>query len=122
MINLSIDETTIQIIIPVIVGINIDKIVHFSPLGQQELAGITEKYLRQLKERAAAAGIRLLLPEDLAEKISTGEMIGGARGLRRLVQDRVEGPLAVFLLQWGKSTGSVRGIWESGVLRFGAES
>ena len=100
----------------------VDKIVHFSPLGQQELTGITEKYLGQLKERAAAAGIRLLLPEDLAEKISTGEMIGGARGLRRLVQDRVEGPLAVFLLQWGKNTGSVRGIWESGVLRFGAES
>jgi len=101
----------------------IDKIIQFLPLEPQELAGITEKYLVQLKERAAAAGIRLQLPEDLAARLSAGSQTGaGARQLRRLVQEQVEGPLASFLLRWGKRTGNIRGTWEKDSVCFGEEN
>ena len=100
----------------------IDKIVCFSPLGREEMTGITAKYLDQLKKRAAASGIRLRLPEELAGKLCAGGMAGaGARQLRRVVQEQVEGPLAAFLLRWGKKTGKVCGVWEGDALRFSAE-
>ena len=69
--------------------------------------------------RAAAGGVQLQLPECLARELGscTGRQ-GGARQIRRLVQEKVEGPLAVFLLGCSKKPGRIRGKWENGVLRF----
>ena len=83
------------------------------------MEGIAKKYLCQLKDRAAAAGMQLTLPEGLAAvlgKESRGR--GGARHLRHLVQERVEGPLSVHLLQCVKQPSKVQGIWKEGRLEF----
>ena len=88
----------------------LDKIVCFRPLGDEAREQIVRKYLLQLMERAQSAGIRLSLPEDLPgflRRKDGGK--DGARGLRRLVQEQVEGPLAAFLLEAPGKTVVVRG-------------
>ena len=83
------------------------------------MEGIARKYLDQLRERAASNGIQLQLPEELAQELGRcSRKQGGARHLRRLVQERVEGPLAVFLLKNGKKPALVKAKLEDGNLRF----
>ena len=63
------------------------------------MEAVAGKDLRERTGRAGEQGIRLSLPEGLAAvlgKRCRGK--GGARQLRRLVQDQVEGPLAMHLL------------------------
>ena len=97
----------------------LDKIICFQPLGEQDMEGIARKYLFQLGERAAAAGIQLKLPDDLAKNLGCeSRSRGGARHLRHLVQEKVEGPLSVFLLQSSKHPARVEGILEDGKLQF----
>ena len=97
----------------------LDRIVHFVPLQEQAMEGIARKYLEQLRERAASNGIQLQLPEELAHELGCcSRKQGGARYLRRLVQERVEGPLTTFLLKSGKKPAGVKAKLENGVLRF----
>ena len=97
----------------------LDKIICFQTLTDADMEGITRKYLRRLQERAASAGIRLKLPEELAGKLSCeGRNRGGARHLRHLVQERVEVPLSMHLLQYGKTPTQVEAVWEDGNLQF----
>ena len=81
----------------------LDGIVHFKALDSGSMALIAEKYLQQLAKRAEAMGIRLewsaQLPTLLCETCKTE---GGARALRRLIQEKVESPMADFLLKNGK--------------------
>ena len=97
----------------------LDRIIHFQSLTVTDMENIAAKYLRQLLERAAAGGITLHLPGELAAELAreTGRE-GGARRLRHLVQERVEGPLAVWLLESGKKPGKIRCRLENGRLRF----
>ena len=77
----------------------LDKIVHFKPLENGAMETIAGKYLRELSERAGKQGIRLTLPEGLAAALGKNcRGKGGARQLRRIVQEKVEGPLAMHLL------------------------
>ena len=97
----------------------LDKIICFSPLQPEALEKIAEKYLRQLEKRSANCGIELQLPECLAGKLST--MTGkkdGARQLRRLVQEQVEAPLAVHLLECAKTPSKIKGLWTEDTLEF----
>ena len=97
----------------------LDRIVHFNDLSVADMEQIAAKYLRQLLERAAAGGLSLQLPADLAAELAgLAGKEAGARKLRHLVQERVEGPLAVWLLEHGKKPGKIRGKLEKGVLRF----
>lgn len=97
----------------------LDKIICFSPLQQTDMEGIAHKYLTQLQTRAATAGIRLQLPEELAASLGKeSQNRGGARHLRHLVQEQVEGPLSVYLLQCTKQPAKVQGILEEGKLQF----
>ena len=83
--------------------------VYFGALGQDAMEAIAQKYLDQLQDRTAAQGIQLQLPRELASilgKECRGK--GGARQLRRSVQEKVEGPLAAFLLQCGRKPSRVR--------------
>lgn len=97
----------------------LDQIVCFRPLDRDAMEQITGKYLRQLQERTAAAGIQLLLPQELATELGKGcRSKDGARQLRRLVQEQVEGPLALYLLQNGRKTTRVKARLEDGALRF----
>jgi len=97
----------------------LDEIVTFAPLSPGAMEDIARKYLLQLQQRAAADGVQLQLPEGLARELGccTGKQ-GGARQIRRLVQEKVEGPLAVFLLGCTKKPGRIRSKWENGTLRF----
>jgi len=97
----------------------LDRIIHFRSLQEADMETIARKYLCQLQERAAASGIQLSLPEELAcllGRNSCGE--GGARKLRHMVQEKVEGPLSVFLLHCAKKPAKIRGHLENGQLQF----
>ncbi len=97
----------------------IDRTVHFTPLEEAALVDIVNKYLLQLRERTAANGIQLQLPDDLAQKLCCSvSRQEGARKLRRLVQEQVEGPLSDYLLCWTKRTGKIQGKWKENRLEF----
>ena len=87
----------------------LDKIIHFLPLSPDALEGIAEKYLRLLRKRSAENGLRIRwveeVPRFLAEK---SDKEGGARQIRRLIQEEVEGPLARILLEGGKKPSGIR--------------
>ncbi len=97
----------------------IDRIVCFHPLGLAAMEEITEKYLQQLQARAAENGIQLTLPEGLASVLScNAKGQDGARQMRRLVQEKVEGPLASYLLQCSKKPVKVWAKLSEGSLLF----
>ena len=88
----------------------LDRVVHFDGLGDEAMESIAEKYLSQLRERTAVMGIQLELPEELAGTLGKNcRGRGGARQLRRMVQEQVEGPLAAFLLQCSRRPVRVKG-------------
>ena len=77
----------------------LDRIIHFKPLEDGAMEAIAGKYLRELQTRVGGQGIRLTLPDTLARTLGKAcKGKGGARQLRRMVQDKVEGPLAAHLL------------------------
>jgi len=97
----------------------LDKRVCFQPLDRVALGEIAKKYLRELTARSKTAGIQLQLSEKVVELLQCkNAQKDGARQIRRLVQEQVEGPLAAFLLATGKKTACVQGVVEEGELRF----
>ena len=90
----------------------LDKIVPFSPLDNRAMEQIAEKYLHNLCCRAEQSGTRLQLPENMAALLAK-EVTGkdGARQLRRIVQEQVEGPLSDFLLGCAKRPAKVSARW-----------
>ncbi len=97
----------------------IDKIVCFEPLGGEAMEKITEKCLHQLQSRAAENGMEIRLPEELAGVLCR-EAKGreGARQIRHLVQEKVEGPLSSYLLCCSKKPVKIWGNLTDGVLSF----
>ena len=96
----------------------IDKIVHFSQLDAPALEAIAEKYLSQLWVRAKNAGLQLQLPGETAGYLGAkcrGK--GGARQLRKLVQEELEGPLAMVALEKTGKNRAVRVCLEDDRLR-----
>ena len=97
----------------------LDRVVHFAPLDETAMEAIAQKYLCQLQKRVAQQDIRLELPQELAQVLGRRcRDKGGARALRRLVQETVEGPLAMHLLETGGSPVQVCGKLIDGSLRF----
>ena len=97
----------------------LDKIICFSALRQTDMEGIARKYLLQLQQRASSAGVQLQLPDTLAAHLGKeSQSRGGARHLRHLVQEQVEVPLSVYLLQCAKQPVKVQGIFQEGQLQF----
>ena len=97
----------------------LDAVVTFRPLGKEEMEGIARKYLEQLTERSSLLGIQLHLPQELAQVLCRRcKGTDGARGLRRLVQTEVEGPLASFLLRCGRKPGHIKARMEGNTLCF----
>ena len=97
----------------------LDRIVRFETLDTDSMEAIAHKYLRQLQSRVEAMGIQLSLPEELASVLREkccGK--GGARQMRRLVQETVEGPLAAFLLRSARRPAKVKGSLVEGKLMF----
>ncbi len=97
----------------------LDRTVCFRPLDEQSMEHIARKYLLQLYSRAAAVGMQLQLPRELPAHLGgQSHKAGGARSLRRLVQEQVEGPLAAYLLKTGKKPAKVKAKLENGQLQF----
>ena len=87
----------------------LDGTICFEPLSDSAMETIAWKYLHQLQSRAEAAGIQLQLPQELAAWLgSQCRGRDGARNLRRLVQQQVEGPLSGFLLRSARRPGRVK--------------
>ena len=97
----------------------IDQVVCFRPLGPGAMDAIAGKYLREVQRRLEKMDIQLQLPEDLAHALGSrcGKK-GGARDLRRLVQDEVEGPLASLLLGRGRKPTKISATYCEGTLEF----
>lgn len=103
------EDSLRQTFMPEFLG-RLDQIICFSSLGSVELEAIARKYLAQLQARMETVGIRLQLEEGIAEYLSGQcKPKEGARHLRRLIQSKVEGPLAEELLRAGKKPGLMRG-------------
>ena len=97
----------------------LDRIVCFEPLGTSELEAIAQKYLNQLEKRMGKIGVRLQLPGEMAGFLSgLCKPKEGARHLRRLIQSRVEGPIAETLLQAGRKPAEIRGSLKDGEITF----
>ena len=97
----------------------LDRIVCFRNLDQEAMESIARKYLGQLQQRTAARGIQLQFPGELAAMLADScRGNGGARQLRRMVQDKVEGPLAVCLLRSNRVSGRIRVGIEKGEICF----
>ena len=112
------DQALRQHFTPEFLG-RLDAIVHFSSLDATAMEAIADKYLRQLKERTQRRGMQLQLPEELAAHLAAGCAGGaGARGMRKLVEEKVEDPLAVFLLQCSKRPLRIKGVWDGRELHF----
>ena len=97
----------------------LDAVVAFDPLDSAALEGIVRKYLNRLQARAAATGMQLSFPDELAKILaSQGAKQGGARQLRHLVEEKVEGPLAVFLLKNPRKPTKIKSRFENEELVF----
>jgi ATP-dependent Clp protease ATP-binding subunit ClpB len=97
----------------------LDRTVCFKQLDDRSMESIARKYLLQLRSRAAENGVQLILPNELPAFLGgKSKRKGGARALRRLVQEQVEGPLAVFLLKSGKKPLKVKAKLENETLQF----
>ena len=95
----------------------LDKIICFEPLSQRTMEQIAGKYLNALQERCAVMGIQLHIEEEVCAHLSTdSKHKGGARSLRRTVQEKVEGPIALYLLQATRRPSKIRVALENGSL------
>ena len=97
----------------------LDQIICFHALSDSAMEQIAKKYLRQLSQRSQAVGMQLQLPEELPGLLR-GKNKGksGARQIRRLVQEQVEGPLVSLLLRSGNKHTKVVGRIQDGQLQF----
>ena len=97
----------------------LDRVVCFESLNSSSMETIAQKYLDQLQQRLAIQGAALQLPEDLACRLAKEcKAKDGARQLRRMVQEQVEGPLAEYLLKNNRKTAKIRGVLVDGQLCF----
>ena len=97
----------------------LDRIVTFRKLEKDTLLEITEKYLQELVARSHQGGITLKLSEGLAEHLN--QRVGskdGARQIRRIVQEQVEGPLSDYLLRFSDSPKTVTARLEQEKIQF----
>lgn len=80
---------------------------------------IADKYLQGLEKRMGRLGVQLQLPRELGHSLASrcGRK-EGARALRRLIQDEVEGPLSTVLLKSGKKFPKLRGVLKEEQLQF----
>ena len=102
------EENLRQFFTPEFLG-RLDGIISFEPLDRNAMEAIAGKYLRQLISRCESAGCQLVVPKDAAAWL-TDRCRGkdGARQMRRLVQDRLEGPLSSWLLRFSRCPARVK--------------
>jgi ATP-dependent Clp protease ATP-binding subunit ClpB len=78
----------------------VDESIVFHPLGKPQLAKIVDIQLRNLRKRLEARNMKFVIT-DAAERLLAEEGYDptfGARPLKRVIQQRIENPLAQKLL------------------------
>ncbi len=97
----------------------LDGIVPFRLLDERDLQSIAKKYLSQLQERMAKREIVLRFAEELPAWLA-GQCNpkDGARHLRRLVQEKVEGALALCLLNDDRQQKCLSAVLQEGSVIF----
>ncbi len=79
----------------------IDETIVFHPLGKEQLARIVDVQLNHLRQRLATRNIRIQI-SDAAKKLLADvgyDLQFGARPLKRVIQQRIENPLATRILR-----------------------
>ncbi|MBE6660612.1 MAG: ATP-dependent Clp protease ATP-binding subunit [Ruminococcaceae bacterium] len=97
-----------------------DAILTFSPLGAEELYGITRRLLEKCRERLLDMGILLAYEESVVEHLSSAanDPALGARPLRREVTQQIENMLATEILKSNLHAGDhVTLVWQDGQYR-----
>lgn len=87
----------------------VDEIVVFKSLGSEQIRGIVDLMVAELRNRLIGQGMSIELTDaakDLLAKEGT-DPIYGARPLRRAIQTHVEDPLAEQLLEGGWAAGDI---------------
>ena len=93
----------------------LDSVVHFSALSEDAMSAVAQKYLNQLQERARGLGVQLEISQELAAYLcGCCKSGGGARQLRRLIQEQLESPVARLLLKSAKKPTKIRVELEQG--------
>jgi len=96
----------------------LDRVVRFKALDDKAMERVANKFLSQLRQRSERSGVKLQLPKELAAHLRCTGKQGGARQLRRQVQEQVEAPLSQFLLQREEIGGTVCATLSDGVVHF----
>ncbi|MGB9689630.1 ATP-dependent chaperone ClpB [Thermogutta sp.] len=79
----------------------IDEVIIFHPLRKDQIKKIAEIQIRRLKDRLATKGITLEVTDRAIEALAElgYDPTYGARPLKRVIQQRIENPLALELLK-----------------------
>ncbi|MEA4902105.1 ATP-dependent chaperone ClpB [Desulfitobacterium sp.] len=79
----------------------LDDIIVFHPLGQEHISKIVDIQLQQLYNRLAERKLTLELSDGARRQIAQEgyDPVYGARPLKRVIQQRIQNPLAIKLLQ-----------------------
>ncbi len=100
----------------------IDDIVVFHPLNREQIRAITEIQLKGLIQRLEESDITLNVQEAVLDVIGEAgfDPVFGARPLKRVIQQRIENPLAQKILNGDYPTGStIRVELVEGEIQFG---
>jgi len=115
--NAEMDGALRQAFTPEFLG-RLDRVVRFKALDDKAMERVANKFLSQLRQRSERSGVKLQLPKELAAHLRCTGKQGGARQLRRQVQEQVEAPLSQFLLQREEIGGTVCATLSDGVVHF----
>ena len=97
----------------------LDRIVCFAPLSDSAMEAIAQKYLTQLQQRMQVSGVQLILPKDLAQHLGKRcSAKDGARHMRRIVEQKVEGALSDYLINTSKKYTKIQGVLKGEELSF----
>ena len=79
----------------------IDEVVIFHPLSRDHIKAIVELQLKDLQKRLAERRLTLKLTEAAKQRLADEgyDPVYGARPLRRVIQQRIENPLSLRLLE-----------------------
>ena len=87
----------------------IDETIIFHPLGMAELTKIVDIQLRRLQTQLTEAGLTIHVNDEAKRQLADEgfDPAYGARPLKRIIQQRLANPLAVFLLEGRNATSGV---------------
>ena len=78
-----------------------DNIIVFRPLTTEHVLDITRLMLRKVGERLAEQGVTISVSDEVIKELATlgFDPLFGARPLRRVIQEKVDSPIARLILE-----------------------